>query len=413
MNVGFPDVCNTPAGPAVVPVPYPNIAQNCQAAGFSPNVKICQMNALHVGSVIPITSGDEAGVAHPTIKGAGRFTQGNPVVKVNFMPAINLMCPSTGNNMNNALGAQTVPSVTNVLFTLARLGRFTGETPFWRNGFPPAPLPERLSGIFSREHRLESPRRTRDGAEKNLSKSFEEGARGRNFSPEKLLPREREVMELAATLDSAGIEARLGPGGVGSIRIPLLGFRTPTLVENAVERMLAEGLAALVIDLRGNRGGDLDAALRLADDFVLAGSLLCTLRGADGDPVPRIARRTVRYDMPLVVLIDGTTASAAEVLAGVLQSSGRAVLVGSSTWGKGCVQRLVPVAGGDGVTMADCGEIDLPGGARIHGRGLEADVRGSSIRSEHELVDALRKHIEDLAVVPALATAVAGAWVAG
>jgi carboxyl-terminal processing protease len=220
-------------------------------------------------------------------------------------------------------------------------------------------------------------------------------------------------MELAATLDSAGIEARLGPGGVGSIRIPLLGFRTPTLVENAVERMLAEGLAALVIDLRGNRGGDLDAALRLADDFVLAGSLLCTLRGADGDPVPRIARRTVRYDMPLVVLIDGTTASAAEVLAGVLQSSGRAVLVGSSTWGKGCVQRLVPVAGGDGVTMADCGEIDLPGGARIHGRGLEADVRGSSIRSEHELVDALRKHIEDLAVVPALATAVAGAWVAG
>ena len=80
-NIGFPDVCLTPAPPAPpVPVPYPNIGMNAQALGFSPIVKVSMVNALNMGSTISMTSGDEAGAAHPTIKGQGKWTMGNPIV---------------------------------------------------------------------------------------------------------------------------------------------------------------------------------------------------------------------------------------------------------------------------------------------------------------------------------------------
>jgi len=65
---------------------------------------------------IPMSSGDEGGTAHPTIKGGSMYTMGNPVVFIEGMPAINLACPSTSNNMNDALGAALVPSVTTVTY---------------------------------------------------------------------------------------------------------------------------------------------------------------------------------------------------------------------------------------------------------------------------------------------------------
>src|SRR5271154_4879006 len=89
-NIGFPDVCLTPAGPAMVPVPYPNMAMNAQAVPFSPTVMISMMNALNTGWKIPMTSGDEAGVGGPFIKMMGAYTMGNPIVSIDGMPAINL-----------------------------------------------------------------------------------------------------------------------------------------------------------------------------------------------------------------------------------------------------------------------------------------------------------------------------------
>src|SRR5690606_41681061 len=105
--------------PAPVPVPYPSIGMNCQARGCAPNVKVSGMHALNLGSRIPMTMGDEAGVAHPTKKGGGAYTMGNPIVSINKLPAINLTCPASGNNMNAPLGAVLVPSAVNVLYCRA------------------------------------------------------------------------------------------------------------------------------------------------------------------------------------------------------------------------------------------------------------------------------------------------------
>src|SRR5262249_54429890 len=93
LNFGSPDVCLTPVGPIVVPIPYPNFAAHAMAVGFVPNVLVAMIPALNPGSVIPMTTGDEPGVAHWTVMGPGTFVAGNPVVFVGGLPGINLTCP--------------------------------------------------------------------------------------------------------------------------------------------------------------------------------------------------------------------------------------------------------------------------------------------------------------------------------
>lgn len=119
MNVGFPDTCNTPQPSGTVPIPYPNIASASSASTFSSLVYVGMVNALNLNSSIPNTSGDEAGTAQPNMGKAG-YTMGNPIVYVEKVPAINLACPTNGNNYNCSLAAVVVPAVSVVSYTYAR-----------------------------------------------------------------------------------------------------------------------------------------------------------------------------------------------------------------------------------------------------------------------------------------------------
>lgn len=116
MSFGFPDVVNTVVGPATVPVPYPNFAQNATATGFAMTVYVGMVNALNVGSSMPMTQGDEAGMAGPHM-GRGSYVAGNPIVSVEKLPAMNLCMPALGNNGVCGLDAALVPSVSVVSFT--------------------------------------------------------------------------------------------------------------------------------------------------------------------------------------------------------------------------------------------------------------------------------------------------------
>lgn len=119
MNMGFPDVCLTPAAPSPVPIPYPNMGMHAMAAPFVPTILLSMMPALNMGSMIPMTMGDEPGVANPMFKQTGMFTMGSPKVLLQGMPAITLTSMTTGNNMNNPVGMVAVPGAVNVLYTLA------------------------------------------------------------------------------------------------------------------------------------------------------------------------------------------------------------------------------------------------------------------------------------------------------
>jgi carboxyl-terminal processing protease len=310
MNMGFPDVCNTIVGPATVPIPYPNLAMNAQAVGFAPTVKVSMMNALNMGSRISMTTGDEAGAAHPTIKGGGAYTMGNPVVSINKLPAINLTCPTTGNNMNNPLGAVLVPSAVTVTYNLRAGG---------------------------------------DGAIEALGAAIA----GRGAAP--------------------AVEVGEVVGEVGVARVAIVSMDLATRLAAAFTALRARGARAFVVDLRGCPGGDADAALRAADGLVPRGTPLAERVDPDGDVVPIGARQGDPESATVALVVDGGTASAAELFAGVLQRAGRARLVGARTWGKGVAARAVPREDG-GFDFAPVAVYRLPGGAAIEGAGVAPDV---------------------------------------
>lgn len=115
MNMGFPDVCLTPAAPAPLPIPYPNIGMNAMAMPFVPNVMMSMAPAQNMGAKPLMTNGDNAGVAHPLCMQPGGTIIGNPRILVGGMPASHLCVPTYGNNFNNPVGSKLVPSVTNVM----------------------------------------------------------------------------------------------------------------------------------------------------------------------------------------------------------------------------------------------------------------------------------------------------------
>ncbi|MFO0550165.1 MAG: S41 family peptidase [Polyangiaceae bacterium] len=318
MNIGFPDICLVPAAPAPIPTPFPNMAMNAQAVPFAITVWISMMNALSLISMIPMTSGDEAGSASP-IKGAGRYTIGNIIVFIELMPGICLLCPTTGNNMINALGAVLVPSIVTVFYT--------------------------------------------DKANADaLAPSVSTGA----------------LDALAADMETPAFDgARLLTSEIGYLRIRRFTVDLPTDAHASLTGLEAAGARAFVLDLRGCPGGELDACVRFAEDFLERGAEICSIVEPDGDETTYRVRSVSPYRWPLVLLVDSWTASAAELFAGALQAHGRALILGERTHGKGTVQALRAGAPGESSAGAarylTTGTCLLPGGVALDGRGVEPD----------------------------------------
>ena len=170
------------------------------------------------------------------------------------------------------------------------------------------------------------------------------------------------------------------------MRLRVFAFETPALVESAIEELRASsgGLSALIFDLRDNPGGDLAAAADLASDFLPAGVVLYRTVDADGDELPVRARRGLLHATPLVLLINGGTASAAEIFAGALQHHRRATLVGQRTFGKSRAQRVLPREDAPGALYATVASVRLPDGAEIHGAGIEPDILLDGLEAEAE-----------------------------
>ncbi len=142
--------------------------------------------------------------------------------------------------------------------------------------------------------------------------------------------------------------ATLLEGGVGYV--PLLVFNRTTTeeVRAAIDSLEAEGMTSLVLDLRRNRGGLLTEGVALTDLFLDPGQDIVEIRSRSAPAERYRARREQRYpDLPVAVLIAYGSASASEIVAGALQDHDRALLIGSTTYGKGSVQTLFPLAGGN------------------------------------------------------------------
>lgn len=129
-------------------------------------------------------------------------------------------------------------------------------------------------------------------------------------------------------------------------------FTTAAEVDKALQSLRRKGMRSLVLDLRGNTGGILEQAVKVAEKFLPEGSVIVTQRGRSRFD-NRVWKSTNRSPetIPVVVLVDAETASASEIVAGALQDHDRALIVGEKTFGKGLVQSVMDLPAGSGLTL--------------------------------------------------------------
>jgi carboxyl-terminal processing protease len=159
------------------------------------------------------------------------------------------------------------------------------------------------------------------------------------------------------------------PNGVGYIDLKAFSDSTEKELTRSVNALLAKGAKSLILDLRANPGGLLEQGTRVADLFLGKGQRIVSLRGrtpaANQDFTDSTAQRWP--DLPLTVLVDEKSASAAEIVAGALQDHDRAVIVGEPTYGKGSAQSIIPL-GDDGALKITTAKWYTPSGRSISRR---------------------------------------------
>jgi carboxyl-terminal processing protease len=160
---------------------------------------------------------------------------------------------------------------------------------------------------------------------------------------------------------------------IGVIAISIFSDKTGNEVESAYQNLVAEGVAAIILDLRGNTGGLLDAGIEVARFFLKDGVVLIEKRKGGGERTYRAESEGVASEVPLAVLVDGGTASASEVVAAALQGNNRAKLFGSHTFGKGSVQLVLELSDGSSLYVTNS-QWTTPDGSVLDSEGLQPDA---------------------------------------
>ncbi len=164
--------------------------------------------------------------------------------------------------------------------------------------------------------------------------------------------------------------------GIEYIRLRQFQEQTASDLETALEQYSKDGkLQGLILDMRNNPGGLLTASVEVAEKFLDSGRLVVYTEGRVRNQNMRFQANSKRVfsDFPIVVLVNQGSASASEIVAGALQDWGRAVLLGTQTFGKGSVQTIIPLSDGSGLRLTTA-KYFTPKGRSIHGKGITPDI---------------------------------------
>lgn len=174
-------------------------------------------------------------------------------------------------------------------------------------------------------------------------------------------------------------------GNVGYVRITSFNEQTESGLKRAVEKLrdeIGDDFQGLVLDLRNNPGGLLDQAVAVSDAFLNRGEIVSTRSRKPEDTTRFNAREGDLVDgMPVVVLINGGSASASEIVAGALQDHRRAVVLGTKSFGKGSVQTIMPLSG-NGAMRLTTARYYTPSGRSIQAKGVDPDIIVNPARLE-------------------------------
>jgi len=203
----------------------------------------------------------------------------------------------------------------------------------------------------------------------------------------------REVIKINSVKN-----ARVLDNNIGYVRIVQFNQNVFPELKKEISSLLEKKIDGLIVDVRGNPGGLLIACVKITDLFLPKGKLIVSTKGKrEGQNAEFLARNEALYpmDMPLVVLINGGSASASEIFAGAMQDWHRGVILGTKSFGKGSVQTVLPLSDGSGIRLTTA-KYYTPSGRCIDEVGLIPDVVLEMTRDEKvKLVEEKIKTIED------------------
>lgn len=188
----------------------------------------------------------------------------------------------------------------------------------------------------------------------------------------------RGTEELAFTIirreiTVAPIKSEILPDNMGLITLTQFTKDSDQLFVNALDDLKAQGARGYIIDLRGNPGGYLDESINIASNFIERGKVVVSTIDKHGKKIEDVSKGGNYIGVPLVVLIDEGSASASEVVAGALRDYNAAELVGVKSFGKGIVQQVMELPGGEGLKLTVAAYYS-PNGTNIHKIGIEPDI---------------------------------------
>lgn len=188
--------------------------------------------------------------------------------------------------------------------------------------------------------------------------------------PRRLMLRRRSVEVQSVT------SAQILSTSEGIAYLQITGFQksTSSELDRAVSALQRQGMRSLIIDLRGNPGGLLTSAVDISDRFLTDGVIVSTRGRAEGQTQVYRAQRQNTWTFPLVVLVDGESASASEILAGALQDHHRATIVGTRSFGKGSVQSIFPLDTVDAGIRLTTAKFFSPRGRAYAHQGVSPDI---------------------------------------
>ncbi|MFA7256646.1 MAG: S41 family peptidase [Kiritimatiellales bacterium] len=207
------------------------------------------------------------------------------------------------------------------------------------------------------------------------------GDAGTDVKLKAVRPSTHEIKEHAITRENIEVasvkDAKLLEDHIGYIRLTQFSEPTAENLKTELQKLVDQNMRALILDLRGNPGGLLTAAAGVAELFLPRGDLIVFTKGRAGEAADqrfKSSGNTHHTGFPVVILVNGGSASASEIVSGALQDHKRAVLVGEKTFGKGCVQSVLPLEDGAAIKLTTA-KYYTPSERIIQDHGIEPDVK--------------------------------------
>jgi carboxyl-terminal processing protease len=183
---------------------------------------------------------------------------------------------------------------------------------------------------------------------------------------------EKEITIVRDKVETVSATYEALDNGIGLITITEFNDNTYEFFKEAKQQFIDNGDTALILDLRGNPGGNLDTVVNIAQEILPQGLVVYT-EDKYGKREEYKCDGKKEMNVPIVVLVDGSSASASEILAGAIKDHNKGTLIGTTTFGKGIVQKLISLSDGTAVKIT-VSKYYTPNGVNIHGTGIEPDI---------------------------------------